>query len=72
MSRYFFHLTDDDGVVLLKDDEGESFDLLVEAKQNAALVAFELQRQSTLGGACITVTDERGDVIFKTPIAGDE
>jgi hypothetical protein len=71
MTRYYFHLTVENGD-MLKDDEGESFDHLAGAQQNAKLVARELEQQANLGGRAITVTDVRGEVVFKTPITGGE
>jgi Domain of unknown function (DUF6894) len=71
MTRYYFHLTIENGD-LLKDDEGESFDQLAGAQQNAKLVARELELRANLGGRAITVTDVRGEVVFRTPITGEE
>jgi hypothetical protein len=64
MSRYFFNLSNGE---LLKDVEGETFDLLVQARDHAVRVARELAGGS-VSGRSISVTDENGVVVFKTQI----
>jgi hypothetical protein len=64
MPRYFFDLSNGD---ILKDVEGESFDLLGQACDHAARVADELAGGSA-SGKSISVTDEHGVVVFKTVI----
>jgi hypothetical protein len=64
MSRYFFNLSNGH---ILKDVVGESFDLLVHARDHAVQVARELAGGMT-SGRSISVTDEKGVVVFKTEI----
>jgi len=64
MPRYFFNLSNGD---ILKDVVGESFDLLVHARDHAVQVARELAGGMT-SGRSISVTDENGVVVFKTEI----
>jgi hypothetical protein len=69
MARYFFHLSNG---VTVKDVDGEDFDLLAEARGHALRVAYELGRHGSLGGRSMSVTDEQGVVVFKTPISDQE
>ena len=70
MARYFFHLSNG---LTVEDVDGEDFDLVAAARGHAVKVAQELGRHgSPLGGRSISVTDEQGDVVFKTPILDDE
>ena len=69
MARYFFHLVNG---LTVKDVDGEEFDLLAEARGHAVGVAQELGRHGSLGGRSISVTDEQGVVVFKTPINDEE
>ena len=64
MPRYFFNLSNGDR---LKDAVGESFDLLVHARDHAVQVAQELAGGLT-SGRSISVTDEHGAVVFETKI----
>ena len=66
MARYFFQLSNG---LTVEDTEGEEFNLAAEARGHALKVAEELGRGS-LGGMSISVTDEQGVLIFKTPIPG--
>jgi hypothetical protein len=69
MPRYFFHLTNG---VTLEDVDGENFNLLAEARGHAVSVALELARDGGLDGKSISVMDEQGVVVFKTPLADEE
>jgi len=52
---------------------GEDFDLVAAARGHAVKVAQELGRHgSPLGGRSISVTDEKGVVLFKTAISDEE
>jgi hypothetical protein len=69
MARYFFHLSNG---LIVEDTEGEDFDLVAEARGHALKVAQELGRHESAGGRSISVTDERGIVVFKTAIPDEE
>jgi hypothetical protein len=70
MARYFFHLNNG---LKVEDVDGEDFDLVAEARGHAVKVAQELGRHgSPLGGRSISVTDEKGVVLFKTAISDEE
>jgi hypothetical protein len=65
MPRYFFDLTNGD---TLADEVGEEFELVEAARGHAVAVARELSRNGppiALVGRYISVSDERGVVIFK-------
>jgi hypothetical protein len=65
MPRYFFHLTGGDNL-RLADAVGEEFDREESARGHAMAVAGELshnQLPHALIGLCISVVDERGDVV---------
>jgi hypothetical protein len=64
MPRYFFNLSNGD---MLKDVIGERFDLLGHARDHALQVARELAGGLT-SGRSISVTDEKGVIVFKTEI----
>ena len=64
MPRYFFNLSNGD---ILKDVVGECFDFPVQARNHAVQVARELAGGLTSGRA-ISVTDEKGKVVFETDI----
>jgi hypothetical protein len=71
MSRYFFHLSDDDSLSLADDEVGEEFDLVEAARGHAVAVARELSRNQlsdALVGLYISVVDERGVEVFKVPL----
>jgi hypothetical protein len=68
MPRYFFNLTNGDSVA---DEVGEEFDRVAAARGHAMEVARELSRHrlaDALIGRHISVTDERGVVVFKVPL----
>lgn len=70
MARYFFHLNNG---ITVEDVDGEEFDLVADAHGHARKVAQELGGHgSSLGGRSISVTDEQGVVVFKTPISDEE
>jgi hypothetical protein len=67
MARYFFALTNGDSI---SDHVGEEFDL-VEELEVALRVARELCRNRPWAvdlGRYISVTDEWGVVVFRTPL----
>jgi hypothetical protein len=73
MSRYFFHLTEGDAVVVT-DDVGEEFELVEAARGHALRVARELMRNrqpEAFEGHHITVTDERSTVVFQIALGPD-
>jgi hypothetical protein len=65
MPRYFFHLTNG---VTLEDVDGENFEIVAEARGHAIKVAQELRREGSATGTSISVADEGGVIVFKTPI----
>jgi hypothetical protein len=68
MARYFFDLTNGDSISV--DEVGEEFDLAEEARGHALRVARELCRNRPWAvdlGRYISVTDEWGVVVFRTP-----
>ena len=70
MPRYFFDLTDGD-LSLADDEVGEELDHVEAARGHAMAVAGELshnQLPHALIGLCISVVDERGDVVVKVPL----
>ena len=70
MARYFFNLING---LTVDDVDGEDFDLVADARGHALKVAQELGRHgSSLGGRSISVTDEQGAVVFKTPIPDED
>jgi Domain of unknown function (DUF6894) len=70
VSRYFFHLTNGTMVGdMVEDVDGESFDLVAEARAHAVRVAQELAQHSSLGGRSVSVVDESGVVVFRTPVS---
>jgi hypothetical protein len=69
MARYFFDLTNGDSISV--DEVGEEFDLVEEARGHALRVARELCRNRPWAvdlGRYISVTDEWGVVVFRTPL----
>ena len=68
---YFFHL--ETQAALIRDEKGEEFDLLQEAKGAALDIASELARnQEHLAGQHILMTDAFGVVVFRTPVRSQE
>jgi hypothetical protein len=68
MARYFFDLINGDRV---SDEVGEEFDLVEEARGHALTVARELCRNRPWAvdlGRYISITDEWGVVVFRTPL----
>jgi hypothetical protein len=67
MSRYFFNLTNGNGVA---DEVGEEFDGVEAARGHAMTVARELSRNlpDALVGHSISVVDDRGVVVFKVSL----
>jgi hypothetical protein len=68
MARYFFDLTNGDNISV---DESERSDLVEEARGHALRVARELCRNRPWAvhlGRYISVTDEWGVVVFRTPL----
>jgi hypothetical protein len=71
MPVYFFHLETQAG--LIRDEMGEEFDLLQEAKGAALDIASELARnQERIAGQHILMTDAYGVVVFRTPVQNQE
>ena len=69
MARYFFDLTNGDKHSV--DEVGEEFNLVEEARGHALRVARELCRNRPWAvdlGRYISVTDEWGVVVFRTPL----
>jgi hypothetical protein len=72
MPRYFFHLADAN--VLLRDDIGEEFDTVEQAKGFALRIAWEIGRnrpEDVRTGKQILVIDTAGVVVFRTPLRVD-
>jgi hypothetical protein len=69
MARYFFHLTNGDG---LADEVGEEFDRVEAAQLHAMAMARELSGSRRPDAAPvrhhISVVDERGVEVFKVPV----
>jgi hypothetical protein len=68
MARYFFHLTNGDGVA---DEVGEEFDRVEAAQRHAMAMARELsgsRRPDAPARHHISVVDERGVEVFKVPV----
>jgi acetylornithine/succinyldiaminopimelate/putrescine aminotransferase len=66
MTRYFFHLTNEDTIA---DEMGEEVDLVEEARGHALAVARELSRNAPphrFAAHHISVVDEQGVVVFTT------
>ena len=71
MPVYFFHLETQGGLV--RDEKGEEFDLLQEAKGAALVIASELARnQEHIAGQHVLMTDAGGVVVFRTPVQSHE
>ena len=71
MARYFFHLEDGNDEVL-RDDTGEEFSEIEEAKNHALDVASELGRnqpKSFRAQQRLLVTDEAGIALFRFPLS---
>jgi len=71
MPRYFFALTDQDGLSLTDDEVGEELDRVETAREHALAVARELSRHQhpcAWAGLHISVVDEGGIVVFKVPL----
>jgi Domain of unknown function (DUF6894) len=64
--RYFFHVTGSVGV--LKDEEGQSFSSLDEAKGHAIVIASELAGDETYHGWVLWVTDDQGNEVARVAI----
>jgi Domain of unknown function (DUF6894) len=72
MPRYFFHL--EDVRIVLRDDVGEEFGTIEEARGYAVRVAWEVGRnrpEHLRAGMQVLVTDAIGAVIFRTPLRID-
>jgi hypothetical protein len=68
MPRYFFHVISSNGDSLA-DEDGEEFGQVEAAREHAIAVARELSREGLQwAGRDISVTDERGVVLFKVPL----
>jgi hypothetical protein len=67
--RYFFHVTD--GTTMLKDEEGQSFSSLDDAKAHAIVIASELARDGTYHGWALWVTDDHRELRSPGPPAED-
>jgi hypothetical protein len=68
MTRYFFHL--EDGADVLRDEIGEEFGTIEEARSHAAQVVKELGRgrpERTKDQRTLLVTDVAGVVLFRLP-----
>jgi hypothetical protein len=68
MPRYFFDVTNGS---TLADQVGEEFELIQAARGRAIAVARELSRNGlplSLVGRFISVSDEAGVVVFRTPL----
>jgi hypothetical protein len=67
VARYFFHLRS--GSDVLRDDTGEEFKNVEEAKAHAFQVARELARNhSALAAQNLLVTDSAGIELFRVPL----
>jgi hypothetical protein len=66
--RYFFHVTD--GMSTFKDEEGQNFSSLDDAKANAMVIASELAVDETYRGCTIWVTDDQGNEVARVVITG--
>jgi Domain of unknown function (DUF6894) len=64
--RYLFHVTGSVG--MLKDEDGQSFSSLDEAKAHAIVVASELARDETYHGWVLWVTDDQGNEVARLAI----
>jgi len=67
MPRFFFHVTNGD---LTQDRDGDLCESVEDAKRHAITVARELGHASSQTGIrrIVSVTDEGGTEIFRTPI----
>jgi hypothetical protein len=71
MPRYFFALTDQDGLSLADDEVGEELDRVEAAREHAMAVARELSRHQqpcAWAGLYISVVDAWGVVVVKVPL----
>ena len=69
MPRYFFNLTDGSTI---RDPNGEELADIGSAKATAARVARDVGRnkeRTLIAGLHITVTNEQGEEVFRTPLA---
>jgi hypothetical protein len=69
MPRYFFHLEDPTGII--RDDGGEEFASLEEARTFALGIALELGRnrlQNAIAERHLLVMDAAGVIVFRTPL----
>jgi hypothetical protein len=69
MARFFFHLEDETGN--LRDDMGEEFGNIEEARSHAVEVARELghnRPQRVMGGQMLLVTDDTGVTLYRIPL----
>ena len=66
--QYFFHVTD--GTSMLKDEEGQNFSSLDDAKAKAMGIASELAHDETYRWWVLCVTDEQGNEVARVAIAG--
>ena len=70
VARYYFHLVRDNEII--RDDQGEEFDLVQEARAHAVQVARELSRNvdpAKLAGRAIVAVDSNDVVVFRTDLA---
>jgi hypothetical protein len=65
--RYFFHVTD--GTNILKDEEGQNFSALDDAKAKATVIASELAHDEAYRWWVLCVTDEQGNEVTRVAIA---
>jgi hypothetical protein len=67
MPRYYFHVTNGETT---RDQDGDLFESVEEAKRHAVTIARELGHASSAAGARrhVCVTDEEGKEVFRTPI----
>ena len=67
MPRFFFHVTNGKTI---RDQDGDSFESVEEAKRHAVTIARELGHASSQTAARqnVFVTDEDGTEVFRTPI----
>jgi hypothetical protein len=69
MPRYFFNLTDGSTI---RDPDGEDLADVEAAKATATQVARDVGRnkeRTQIAGLHVTVTNEQGEEIFRTPLA---
>lgn len=70
MSRYFFHVVDEDTANLVRDSEGASFSNIDEAKKEATGLARDIVGHRLYGSAWqVVVTDDNGQPVMTVPFA---